>query len=161
MVWEWFHPAVSWLGNTSLGMWLGQSVERIAWLFVFHILGLTLLLGTVLVSNLRIFGLALKRQPLSELARDLEPLTVIGLCLTLTSGFLIFTGGAENYYVGWWFRTKMILLLTALTFHFAVFRTIIRSEKTKSHPLLARLSGGTALLLWFSVGIAGRAIAFF
>ncbi len=161
MIWEWFQPLVAWLGSTSFSLWLGQSVERIAWLFVFHILGLTLLLGTVLVSNLRIFGLALRRQPLAELARDLDPLVVIGLCLTLISGALIFTGGAENYYAGWWFRTKMMLLLVALVFHFAVFRRVIRADETRFHPILTRLSGGVALLLWFSVGIAGRSIAFF
>src|SRR5262245_56134865 len=125
MIWEWLHPWVTWLGSTSFGMWLGQSVERIAWLFVFHILGITLLLGTVIVSNLRIFGLALKREPLPELARDMDPLAIVGLCLTLASGALIFTGGAENYFMGWWFRTKMILLVSALVFHFAVFRTVI------------------------------------
>jgi hypothetical protein len=157
--WESFQPFVSWLGNTGLGLWLGKSPERIAWLFIFHIIGLTLLLGTLLISNLRIFGLALKKEPVSQVARDIEPLSLIGLVFTLVSGFLIFTGGAENYFSGEWFRTKMSFLLIALIFHFAVFRPVIRREKL--NLTFARLAGGLTLVLWFVVGIAGRAIAFF
>ena len=161
MSWELFHPFVSWLGNTGFGLWLGRSVERIAWMFIFHTLGLTLLIGTVVVLNLRIFGLALQRQTIGDVAREMEPLTVIGLIVTLISGSLIFTGGAENYYMVDWFRTKMIFLFFALSFHFAVFRTVIRADDGKRNPLLAKLTGGVTLLLWFSVGISGRAIAFF
>ena len=161
MFWEFFHPVVMWWGNTAFALWIGKSVERIAWLFIFHTLGLTLLLGTLVVANLRLFGLVFRREPVAELARDLDPLTVIGLCLTLTSGALIFTGGAPNYYIVEWFRTKMILLVLALLFHFSVFRKMIRADEGRFHPILTRLSGAVALLLWFGVGIAGRAIAFF
>ena len=161
MFWEIFHPFVTLWGNTAFGLWLGRSVERIAWLFIFHVLGLTLLIGTIVVLNLRIFGLALLRQTVGGVAREMEPLTVIGLIVTLMSGSLLFTGGAEAYYTGDWFRTKMIFLFLALAFYFAVFRTVIRADEGQLNPLRARLTGGVMLLLWFGVGISGRAIAFF
>ena len=51
MFWQLLQPFVNGLGATSLGMWLGQSTDRVAWLFVFHLFGLTLLLGTTVVMS--------------------------------------------------------------------------------------------------------------
>ena len=43
---------------------------------------------------------------------------LIGLVLIMATGALIFTGGAQAYYEGYWFRLKMVLLATTLIFHF-------------------------------------------
>ena len=81
--------------------------------------------------------------------------------LMLLSGSLIFTGGAVSYFEGQWFRRKMVILVIALLFNFTVFRKVINAEDGHYSPFLNRITGLLALLLWFSVGAAGRAIAFF
>ena len=44
MFWEMIQPYVLWWGKTSLGLWLGASTSRVAWLFIFHLFGITLML---------------------------------------------------------------------------------------------------------------------
>jgi hypothetical protein len=161
MVWNTLQPFVEWLGSSAFGQWLGQSSERIAWLFVMHLVGLTLLLGGTLVVGLRLLDIGLKSQPVAGLARDIAPWRMAGLALSLVSGALIFTGGAVSYFEGPWFRLKMVLLAISLAFNFTVFRTVAYAEEGRFHPWLRRATGGLSILVWFSVGVAGRAIAFF
>lgn len=160
-MWETLQPWVSSLGESALGQWLGQSTDRIAWLFVIHLTGLTLLMGGTLVVSLRLLGIGLRSQPLGQLARDISPWRTAGLILMLVSGALIFAGGAVTYYEGHWFRLKMQLLLLALVFNFTLFRRVANAEQGRFSPWVVRLTGAVALLLWFGVGAAGRAIAFF
>jgi len=160
-VWETLQPVVDALGNSAFGQWIGQSTERIAWLFVVHLAGLTLLLGGTVVVSLRLLGIGLRSQSLPQLARDVAPWRRAGLALSLISGALIFTGGAVSYFEGSWFRQKMTLLVIALIFNLTLFRSVTKSDEGRFSPWLYRVTGGLALLLWFGVGIAGRAIAFF
>jgi len=142
-------------------MWLGQSTLRVAWLMTFHLFGLTIFLGSTLVQSLRLFGVFLKDEPVARVARSMGRWTAAGMALSLASGFLIFTGGADNYFEGNIFRTKMKLLLLELAFHFTLFRRVMRADEGLFSPLVNAVTGTAALALWFSVGMAGRAIGFF
>jgi hypothetical protein len=161
MVWETLRPVADLLGGSAFGQWIGQSTERIAWLFVMHLTGMTLLLGGTVVVSLRLLDIGLRSQPLQQLARDVAPWRTAGLVLSLVSGALIFTGGAASYYEGAWFRLKMTLLCAAIIFNFTLFRRVTQAAEARFSPWLNRVTGGLALLLWFGVGMAGRAIAFF
>jgi hypothetical protein len=55
----------------------------------------------------------------------------------------------------------MVLLAIALLFNFTLFRKVTKAEEGRYSPLMNRVTGLLALLLWLSVGAAGRAIAFF
>jgi hypothetical protein len=79
----------------------------------------------------------------------------------LASGALIFTGGAEAYFAGYWFRLKMMLLLAAVTFQATVYQVVARTDARRMPRLANRLTGLVMVLLWFGVACAGRAIAFF
>jgi hypothetical protein len=161
MVWDLLQPFVSWWGDTWFAMWLGQSTMRVAWLMTFHLFGLTVLLGSTIVQCLRLFGVLLEDEPAARVARSLGGWHGAGLALTLGSGFLIFTGGAATYFEGNIFRTKMKLLLLALAFHFTLFRRVMLADEGRFSPLMNAIAGALALTLWFSVGMAGRAIGFF
>jgi hypothetical protein len=161
MFWDMFQPYVNRLGTTEFAEWLPQSTDRVAWLFVIHLIGLTLLLGGTLAICLRLLDLGLRSQDTASLARDIAPYRMAGLILSTVSGALIFTGGAVSYYEGGWFRWKMVLFGIALGFNFTVFRAVVYAEQNRFGPWLRRCTGGLTLLVWFSVGMAGRAIAFF
>jgi Family of unknown function (DUF6644) len=161
MVWGTLQPFVEWLGSSEFGQWIGQSTDRIAWLFVMHLVGLTMLLGGTFVIALRLLDISLRSQPVATLARDIAPWRMAGLLLSLVSGALIFTGGAVSYFEGAWFRRKMILLAAALVFNFTAFRIVAYADEGRFDPWLRRTTGVLTLLLWFGVGVAGRAIAFF
>jgi hypothetical protein len=158
MVWDALQPYVSRLGNTTFALWLGQSTWRIAGLLTVHLFGLTLLLGSVLLTGLNLVGVFQRRKPPAQLHREMKPVLLTGLALMLVTGGLIFTGGAEAYFAGFWFRLKMMLLLAALLFQVTVYGIVTRFELAL---IARRITGVTLLLLWFGVACAGRAIAFF
>jgi hypothetical protein len=160
MNWDVLQPLVTWLAHSWLGVWLGQSTNRIAWLLTIHLFGLTLLLGATIVANLHLLRLFLRDVPARTVARNVAPVMGIGLALALTSGSLTFIGGAQEYFIGEWFRLKMQLLVVALLFQFTVFRLVMhRAEGT---PLVLRMTVGlVGIGIWFGVAFSGRAIAFF
>ena len=159
MVWDALQPYVTRLGNTPFALWLGMSTWRIAGLLTAHLFGLTLLLGTVVLSSLNLLGLFQRDKAPSQLRREMQPVMLIGLAVMLVTGALIFTGGAEAYFSGSWFRLKMELLLAASIFHVTVYQVVSRRALPRAVP--QRLTGIVMLLLWFGVACAGRAIAFF
>jgi hypothetical protein len=161
MSWELLLPYAAWLGNTSFGQWLGASTWRIASLLAVHLFGLTMLLGSVVVTSLRLLGLFQRWKPVPQLRREIRPVMLTGLCVSFATGALIFTGGAEAYYSGYWFRLKMVLLALTLIFHFTVFRVVTSSETGRVSRVGYGLTGAATLALWFGVAWAGRAIAFF
>ncbi len=161
MSWNLFTPFVQWLGSTSLAMWMGMSTTRVAWLFVFHLFGLILLLGGVVFLSVRLIGIAQRTTPIATLARPVYPVMTIGGALMALTGGLIFTGGAEAYFEGTWFRLKMVLLLLAVLYHFTIFRSVVYADDARFGKATNAAVGIFALLIWFGVGWAGRAIAFF
>ena len=64
--------------------WLFPAIETI------HVLSLTLTIGTVLIVDLRILGLAWASRPYSAVRRDILPLTWIAFGVAAVSGLLLF-----------------------------------------------------------------------
>jgi len=143
-------------------LWIAESIRASTWSFalieVFHLFGLTLLLGTVCVVNLRLFGAGLKSQKLGDVATDAMPFTAAGIIVTMGSGFLLFASEAMKCYASTPFMAKMVMLFAALLFTFFFQRHMTRTDQPSSG---AKIAAGISLLLWFGVGLAGRAIAFF
>jgi hypothetical protein len=161
MSWEVLLPYAAWLGNTEFALWLGMSTWRIAWLLTVHLFGLTLLLGSVIITSLHLLGLFQRRKPAAQLHREIRPVLLVGLGLVLVTGALIFTGGAQAYYEGYWFRLKMVLLAVTLAFHFTVYRAVGTAAEGRMPRVAYPATGVALLLLWFGVAWSGRAIAFF
>ena len=159
MIWDALQPYVTRLGNTPFALWLGMSTWRIAGLLTAHLFGLTLLLGSVVLTGLNLLGLFQRQKAPAQLRREMQPVMLTGLTLMVLTGGLIFTGGAEAYFAGYWFRLKMMLLAAALIFHVTIYRIVSRRERPAA--IARQLTGALMLLLWFGVACAGRAIAFF
>jgi hypothetical protein len=134
-----------------------------AWLFPFvetvHLLALGLLGGTVLIVDLRLFGAVLRQEPVSRLARDVEPWVIGGLAAMLLSGLPLFCSEALKMYTNGAFRLKMILLALALVYTFTVRRIVVLDDKPTS-PMRGRMAALVSLALWSGVGLCGRAIGF-
>ena len=128
--------------------WMFPVVESI------HIIGLTLLIGTIVIVDLRLLGLGMQRWTPSELARRLAPYTRLGLCVMLTTGPIMFSADAVRCYYNDAFHFKMIILALALLVHFTIYRKAAASNGGKAAACLS-------LALWIGVVLGGRAIAFF
>src|ERR1700689_5401558 len=73
--------------------WWGHGIRNSTWLFpfveIFHLLGLGILGGTVLILNLRLMRLAFKNASTAELAGEVRPWMLGSLAVMLVSGFLL------------------------------------------------------------------------
>ena len=122
-----------------------------------HFVGFAFSIGTIAILDLRLLGLAMRRQSASELAADLDPWTRVGFTLMLITGPLMFSADAVTYHGNPAFQFKMVCLLLAFLFHFTIHRRAARSEAS---PLAAKFAGGLSLVLWTAVVAGGRMIAF-
>ncbi|MEQ1760281.1 MAG: DUF6644 family protein [Vicinamibacterales bacterium] len=153
-------PLFQWCDHTAIAIAIRESTWLFPFIQVFHLLGLTLLLGTTVVVDLRLMGCGLRRQPISRLALNLWPWMQRSLAVILGSGILLFVSEAMKCYGNDAFWFKMGALTLALAFHFTVFRATITADDTQVTPLRSRAAGVVSLLLWLSVGAGGAAIGF-
>ena len=126
----------------------------------FHLVGLTVLLAAVLVLNLRLAGVAMIDSSLDWLARQLKPWMIGGLVLVVLSGVLIFVGTPAKYLASNPFRVKMAALLLAMLFQYFALRRFAAPDSVQPSRGVRLLVAALSLTLWFTVGWAGRAIAF-
>jgi hypothetical protein len=142
---------------------VGETIRESTWLFplieAFHLLGLALTVGAVLLVDLRLMGVGLSKQPVDELAAGAQPWLIGSLILMIASGTLLFLSEAVKCYYSFPFWVKMTSLLLAILFTFTVLRRVTRMDPAK-RPGLARLTAIVSLLLWFGVAWGGRWIGF-
>ncbi len=141
--------------------WIARAIRDSTYIFpvveVFHLFGLTMLLGIVTVVDLRILGAGMKRQSIPQLSMALAPWGVGAALLTIVSGILLFLSEAMKCYSNAAFPYKMWFLVGAIVPYFVTHRGIVNS---KMGPGTMKVVAVLTLILWFGVAIAGRAIAF-
>jgi hypothetical protein len=118
-----------------------------------HLLGLSLLGGSVLIIDLCALGWIRLRQPAARIASDLTPLLLGSLAALVVSGILLVADGPLRYYANAAFRAKMLLLGVAVAFYFTLHRRALAGA-----PTARKAAAILALTLWFAVALAGRAI---
>lgn len=139
--------AFAWIASHP---WLYPALE------VVHIIGIALLLGSLVLVELRIWGLgaALPLQPLARLGLTL---TLTGFAIAASSGLILFASQAADLLGNRAFIAKMLLLLTAglnaLTFHW-------RGGLAKADGW-ARAQSVVSLALWLAIIGCGRWIAYY
>ena len=160
-MWDRLYPYFLWIEKTPPA----HAIRESKWIFtiaeVFHLFGLTLLLGTVLIMALRLSGFVLQRKAAAGIARELMPFSIGGLTLALSTGALLFISEATKCWGNVAFRYKMLFLFLALLFQFTGLQKITRADEHRFPPLARKMTALVAVVLWFGVAIAGRAIAFF
>ncbi len=122
---------------------------------VLHIVGIALLVGNLVLLELRVWGLGgdLPVQPLARLALGLA---VLGFALAGASGLLMFAAQAAELLANRAFVLKMGLLMLAGT-NAAWFHgrgSLVRMDRT------ARLLTLVSTAIWLAVIACGRSIAY-
>ena len=136
-----------------------NPIARWTWVFplveAIHICGFTLLVGTIVILDLRLLGIRLRGQPVSRLAQELSPWIWTGIIIQLTTGPYLFSGDPHDYVQIAAFRNKMLFLLLALVFHFTVIRKATASSADSGPLGWRRLAALVSLGLWLCVLLAG------
>ena len=153
-------PFFQWCYQTAIG----EAIRESTWLFplieAFHLLGLGLTAGAVLIVDLRLLGLGLTRQPLAQLSAAVEPWLLGSVTLMFASGIPLFLSESMKCYYSFPFWVKMTSLFLVLLFTFTVRRHVTRTGVTSHRPLLGRLTAVISLGLWCGVAWGGRWIGF-
>ena len=147
-----------WLNDTPISSFLRRSDWGFAIIEMVHLVGLAVLGGTVLITNLRFLGVGLRRQATSRVVQELFPVFLVSLSMMLISGGLLLTTWPLRYYYNPAFRAKMLFLFFAIAFSFLFQRTMVKSEDGNVSLMWPRIAAVISLALWLCVGLAGRAI---
>jgi uncharacterized membrane protein len=142
---------------TGSTRWIWPLVET------FHFIGLTLLLGTTGVLNLRLLGF-LKVLPAGPLHR-LIPWGVAGLAINVVTGMLFFIGMPFFYVYNLDFHLKILAMLlagaTLLLQSTKAFRSCDHLEAGQDAPTTAKVFAAASLVLWTVVVVLGRYMPLF
>ena len=143
---------------------MGEAIRNSLWLFpiieAFHLLGLAVIGGAILVVDFRLLGLGLRSHPVARLARDVQPWVLGSIVVMILSGFPLFVSEAMKCYYSFAFWTKMTALLLAIAFTFTIRRSVAFAADGRFAPGLQKAVALTSIALWSAVGWGGRWIGF-
>jgi uncharacterized membrane protein len=156
--------------NGSGRMW--ENLEHVKWVkvlaqtgwlyvlvSVIHYFTLLFFIGTIVLVDLRILGVADRNQTVSQLAEQLVPWTWVGFALAMISGFLLFTTDAGDYAFDTPFRVKMLTILLAFIFAMIVQWNVPAWNRLPAMPAAAKVVAFLSLVLWLGTILAGVEIA--
>jgi hypothetical protein len=147
-----------WVAATPYADWAASNPYAYPVANTVHVLALVLLLGGIGLVDLRVIGL-FRPLPLQPLSRALIPIAATGVLILAASGSILFAADAEVLARQGTFRLKLILIAIALA-NVALFRLRYGVVVADPPPAGARLLALLSLLLWTSVAICGRMIAY-
>jgi hypothetical protein len=147
---------------------VGQAMRQWLWLYpaveVVHIAGIALLVGSILILDLRLLGFS-RALPVRRLAAHILPWSAASFALIVPSGLAMFVAHAGELMANPVFPVKICLILlagaNAGVFHAGVFRRAAQWDVDVMPPIAARAAAGVSLLLWVSVIACGRLLAYF
>ncbi|MBV9742338.1 MAG: hypothetical protein JO099_01125 [Acidobacteriia bacterium] len=158
MLGESFRPYFEWCGNT----WLGTTVRDTVWAFplieTFHLLALAVLLGTVLIVNLRVFGLGKQYLSAAQLARLLEPWMLVSIGVLIATGIPMAFSEPMKCFESYSFPIKMALIVVGVISQFTIQRRWIIKDETRASK--AKLAAILSIFIWTAVGAAGKGIPY-
>jgi hypothetical protein len=153
-----------WLQQTGLMRALRESERGYEILLSLHVSMIALFAATVVMSNLRLLGVAPMGYSISEIVDQLRVPKRVGLLCIGICGFLLFGMKAEEYYLNVFFRLKVALFLLVAV-HAAIFRPSVYNtpsdlEGGSGPPARAKAAAAISMLLWFGIVCAGRGIGY-
>jgi len=148
--------------------WLATQVRETAYGFsilaTIHVLSMTFSVGTLIWFDLRLLGATLQPQRVSRIYRQLMPWMMGGFVISVVSGAILFAGYATRSYANTAFRIKLATLVlagvNALVYHVLTERGIAGWDEALKPPPSAKAAGIISLILWTTIIVAGRTMAY-
>lgn len=146
---------------------LGSTISASTWMFptieTVHVIAISIVIGSIVVVDLRLLGVASKERPVDALTHELLPWTWGAFAVAAASGLLLFSSRAADYMALPPFLIKFVFMALAAAnmtvFHLSTWRSLDRWNVGRPAPS-ARLAGGLSLLLWAAVVVCGRKVGF-
>ncbi len=129
-----------------------------------HLLGIALFGGMVLLTNLRLLGLAMTGRSVSDVIGQFRVAKRVGLILIATCGILMLGSKAEEYYYNILVKVKLTLLLLMFVhgwyFRRSVYYNTEEIDRAPRIPTRAKVAASLSLLIWTGIACAGRGIGY-
>lgn len=148
---------------------LMTGVEQTPWVYpvimATHLSCIALFGGMILMTDLRLLGVALRDQSIAEIVNGFRIYKRVGFVIMVTCGLLMAGSEAPSYYPNPYFWTKMTLLLL-VGVHALIFKPIVYDhpeelDKSPVIPTRAKAAAVLSLMLWVSIPICGRLIGYY
>jgi hypothetical protein len=153
-----------WLEDT----WWATAIRESGYVYPFvegsHVMALALSVGAVLWFDLRLMGLTMRGDRVSDVFQQVRPWMLFGFAVMFITGALLFAARASDAYESTYFRLKLALLvlggINIVLFHTTIDRRRDEWDAAGRPPLQAQLAGGVSLVLWFTIIAVGRIMAY-
>lgn len=133
-------------------------------LYTLHIFGVVILVAATSALDLRMLGLVMRSEPVSDVGAMLLPWAKAGFAAQMATGGCLFLSHPADMSRNIAFLLKMTLVLLAglnvLIFHLTAYRNVRRWPQG-STPAGAKFSAVFSLMCWFGIVAMSRLIAFF
>lgn len=150
-----------WLSHTAASTMIATKPWIIPAVQTVHIMAVTVVMAPMMMLDLRMMGVAGRRQSISEMADRLIPPVWIALCVLLLTGIILTVGEPARELTSNAFRLKMVLvvLVSLITFfaHHKIKENPTFWEERRSAAIAIAV---VSLLMWLSIATAGRWIAY-
>jgi hypothetical protein len=152
------------LRSSGIATWIRDSLYAFPFIESIHVIGLTLVFGTIAIMDLRLLGLASVHRPFTRVAGDLKKWIWVAFAITATTGLLMFSTNATVYYDNTQFRLKMLGIvlsgLNMLVFEWTTGRRAPLWDHDEAAPLPGKIAGALSIALWIAVIFFGRWVGF-
>jgi uncharacterized membrane protein SirB2 len=150
-----------WLSNTPVSL----KIQTVLWIIpavqTVHILSVSIVMASMAMLDLRLMGIAGKRQSISRMVTRLVPWVWRVLLILATTGAILIIGEPDRELLNWAFRTKMAMVATVSLITLVVQQMNKRDAMFwETRRIAAAAVGVVSLLLWVAIVTAGRWIAY-
>jgi len=121
--------------------------------------------GMILMTDLRLLGIAMKDRPVTEVVNQFRIWKRVGFCIMVTMGALLASSEAVKYSTNPFFWAKMSFLVLvavhAIIFRPRVYNNTAEIDRAPALPGIAKLAGALSLTIWLGVLSMGRLIGYY
>ncbi len=141
--------------------YIGEYVRSSLWLFPviqsFHLIGLGILGGAVVVGDLRLMGILMRTESTRYVIRVTRPWFNFGLFILIITGIPLFLSEAVKCYYSRAFWIKISCLLLGALFVYFIRNPIVLY---KDENFMIKILGFISFSLWVVTAASGRWIGF-
>ncbi len=142
----------------------GQLIRESSWIYpaanLAHVIGIALMVGAIVVFDLRLLGVLRAGRPADAAALAL-PVARLGFVLAVPAGITLFVAEANGVVTNWVFLVKFAAIAVAIAniivFHLGRFRDI---ASWSAIPAAARTAAAISLAAWLLAAFCGRYAAY-
>ncbi len=154
------YPFFYWLDTSMLADISKAYGGVFAVVQMFHLLGMSMLGGMILVGDLRLLNVLLKDVPSEQVIENTQKWFNVALLIVMTSGIFMSSAVAMKLYYNQMFWAKMTSLALGVTFVYVIRRPLLKFKHDTINPWAIKLIAVTSISIWFTVAASGRWIGF-